>query len=221
MILALKKKELLRGDLILLSCDLVLDWSSSISKLVDTHRQRNATVTVLLHQMPPLDPIKKKQRVKEEESGSASHIDYIALDPHNRLIHIAKSSDLNKGLRLSKRIIRKYPKMTISNSLLDTQCYIFAATTADFLLEHESSMKFRDIKHDLLPYLVRHQFRNRRARSDLTESQPILPPPVVDPQEYSHSPSSDSSQYVPPQTFSFSTHSDFSLFLDSNVMQWF
>lgn len=166
----------LQGEVLIMSSDLVVDASMSLQKLIDKHRQRGSSLTVLLHNIPPLDRNRRRARIKEEESGSADHINYIGLAPDGRLLLFAKSSDLNqKGLSVSKKLIRMFPTVTVSNTLLDAHCYVLASWVPEFLAtnlatDENLALKLVDIKADLIPFLVQKQF----SRSFASSRQPDL-----------------------------------------------
>mmetsp|Transcript_21017 Transcript_21017/g.31262 ORF Transcript_21017/g.31262 Transcript_21017/m.31262 type:complete len:531 (-) Transcript_21017:45-1637(-) len=158
-IAVLRKSNEITRDFIVVSADTLVDGGSSdiLGRLIDQHRQLSAACTTLLYKPPPLDAATVKRRVKEESSGSASHIDYIGYDEDGRLLFFANATEVRKALSIRKSILKKYPNMLVTNTLLDCHCYVFSRWVADMLIDEHIIAKVKSLKTDLLPYLVRRQ----------------------------------------------------------------
>jgi translation initiation factor eIF-2B subunit gamma len=164
-------------DFIVVQCDVIVDYEKVLRQLIDRHRQRSAALTALMFEPPEMDAAVRKRRIKEEETGAASHIDYVGVDPSgHRLLVFANATDLRGGvLSVRKSLLRRYPNVVISNTLVDAHCYVLAEWVADLLVEKTAQGKLRSIKANLVPYLVRRQFVDARLPAAAASNNVLAP----------------------------------------------
>eukprot|EP00762_Andalucia_godoyi_P007572 ANDGO_00857.mRNA.1 Translation initiation factor eIF-2B subunit gamma len=160
----LAERQLIKRDFFVLPGDLIS--LLSLRKLADLHRTHSATVSVML-----------VRRDKEKEAGAASAADsddgsssqFVGLDANDRkrLLYYAAEGDLDDSVDFSKSALLAHRNnMRITNALLDTHIYVFAKSVADLLIQKRN---FESLRHNLVPYLVRNQFKH---------SASFQPPPV-------------------------------------------
>lgn len=140
----------LAGDLI---TDVVLH------NLADVHRIQNASVTMLLRQ--------EKKRIHQKWTRSDDMIDCIGLDRDNRVMCISPAVHLDDNLTIPKALLKRHHEITMHTNLFDAHFYIFSRKVFEILHEKKS---LSSIKADLVPYLVRRQFRTEGVQVSLAES---------------------------------------------------
>ena len=156
-------REKIKTDFVVISGDLITN--SVLHQLADIHRIRDSTVTMLLKGVPSADDnvddveknevLVKKMRQRKENDV----VEFIGLvEGESRVVLVKEGAlDVEDSLLLPKiPLLRRRPAVTVHTDLLDAHLYFFGHWVLDLLQEkpHISS-----IKADLVPYLVRHQFR--------------------------------------------------------------
>lgn len=149
----------LKTDFIVISGDLILD-DAFLHHAVDLHRSRDSAV-VLLYKQPSLEEQaqEKTARAKLPKAKQQEHtFDYVGLDDKKeRVLFMTSSADVeDDGLKINKALLRRYPRMKIFTTLLDSHLYVFSKWTLDLLVDEKDKKKcrFSSLKNDFVPYLV-------------------------------------------------------------------
>ena len=183
-------RDKLRTDFMVISGDLVSEVP--IHNLADVHRISNATVTMLLkEEVTKLDPRDAKAakgakgklvdpRPKRDDDqvdifgiatggGEMSGGDFgdfgdfgggTVDSDAKRVVLMTNKMVLDDELRVSRTLLRRVPSLAVHTDLLDTHFYIFAHWVLDLL---DVKKRITSIKGELVPHLVRRQFRGRDA----------------------------------------------------------
>jgi len=105
--------------------------------------------------------------------------DFLGIDPKDdRLVLTASSTDLENNeqhLKIRKSLLRRYPNFTLHTDLHDAHFYMFSRWTLDVLEENKQIIQ--SIKSHFIPFLVKCQFRRKKAES-------IKIPSFISPQAY-------------------------------------
>ena len=157
-------RERIVGDFVVLSGDVMTD--ANLNLCFDLHRQRLAGVTALFKRLP-VDPAARKQ-VKASST--------VGIGEDQRMVFYGAASD-KKGVTVSKMMLRRAGKMTLSSDLEDVHCYIFAPWVLDVIDERP---KMESIQGDLVPYLVRRQFSRETSANHLPKSAYASPLAAAD-----------------------------------------
>lgn len=154
------KDRMPRSDFIVCSGDLVAD-SRFLHAMADLHRAQDALVTLLIKESPREEPTPGKKPSKDEKD--VGDRDCIALDASKQRVLLLTSSsatELESELVLPKQLLKTFPNFTIYNNLLDSHCYFFSYKVWDHMTERrQTRKKLYSIKGELLPALIRHQYR--------------------------------------------------------------
>ncbi|EQC31793.1 hypothetical protein SDRG_10582 [Saprolegnia diclina VS20] len=148
----------IRSDFIVLAGDLITDCV--LHNVADLHRINDATVTMLLKQEVVEAPSKGKSS-KEKPRRDEEMIDCIGMvDAENRVVFVSHSVYENDDLEVPRALLKRRPRINMHTDLYDAHVYIFSHWVLDLLAEKKH---IASIKADLIPHLVRRQFRGRQA----------------------------------------------------------
>lgn len=173
------KDKMPRSDFIVCSGDLIAD-GRFLPLMADVHRSQDALVTTLIKETPREEAQAGKKPAKEEFGTR----DCIALDAaKKRLLFLSNSSaaELESELTIPKQLLRAFPNLTIYNDLMDAHCYFFSRKVWEHMDERrQTRKKLYSIKGELLPSLIRHQYRTpeKPAAGALDASLEHALPPV-------------------------------------------
>lgn len=151
--------KLVGSDILVVSGDLVSQ--ESITSLADLHRANGADLSILLNR-PAFDlnqiqvPGSKSTKYKKER-------DLVGLSGQGRLCLFKAEADVEDEIRISSRILRENPRMTVHTNLQDAHLYLIKKWVCDDMLANDKNIS--TIKGELLPKLVRHQFVPRSKSS--------------------------------------------------------
>ncbi|GAB9464460.1 Translation initiation factor eif-2b subunit gamma [Globisporangium polare] len=146
----------IKKDFIVLAGDLITDVV--VHNVADFHRINDATVTMLLKQEPSQREAKAKGEKPRREKDM---IDCIGLvEKENRVVLIAQAVHMNEDMYVSKSLLKRRTNFVLHSDLYDSHFYIFSHWVVDLLLEKKY---IASIKADLIPHLVRRQFRGLAA----------------------------------------------------------
>ncbi|CAI5731921.1 unnamed protein product [Peronospora destructor] len=146
----------IKCDFIVLAGDLVTDVV--LHNVADFHRINNASVTMLLRQEAPIRKGGKPRRDKDMT-------DCIALaegqrDEENRIVLVSQAVHMNEDLYVAKSLLKRRSNFVLHTDLYDGHFYMFSHWVLDLLQEKKY---IASIKADLVPHLVRRQFRGADA----------------------------------------------------------
>ncbi|OQS01597.1 translation initiation factor eIF-2B subunit gamma [Achlya hypogyna] len=148
----------IRSDFIVLAGDLITDCV--LHNVADLHRINDATVTMLLKQEVVEAPA-KGAKSKEKPRRDEEMIDCIGMvDAENRVVFVSHSVYENDDLEVPRALLKRRPRINMHTDLYDAHVYIFSHWVLDLLAEKKH---IASIKADLIPHLVRRQFRGRSA----------------------------------------------------------
>lgn len=143
-------KDKLKNDFLIVSCDLITDFSLNV--LADVHRINNATLTILLsavsnniQQIPPGH--KRRQCIDRDIIGLA--------EKNNQLIILNSEADIEDHLEINTAMLKKHPLINLTTNLTDAHLYIMKREVLDYLCQHEN---ISTMKGELLPALLKKQF---------------------------------------------------------------
>ncbi|CAI5700595.1 unnamed protein product [Peronospora effusa] len=146
----------IKCDFIVLAGDLVTDVV--LHNVADFHRINNASVTMLLRQEAPIRKGEKPRRDKDMT-------DCIVLaegqrDEENRVVLVSQAVYMNEDLYVAKSLLKRRSNLVLHTDLYDGHFYMFSHWVLDLLQEKKY---IASIKADLVPHLVRRQFRGANA----------------------------------------------------------
>ncbi|OQR89211.1 translation initiation factor eIF-2B subunit gamma [Thraustotheca clavata] len=156
----------IRSDFIVLAGDLITDCV--LHNVADLHRINDASVTMLLKQEvqeTPAKGVKSKEKPRRDEEMT----DCIGMvDAENRVVFVSHSVYENDDLEVPRALLKRRPRINMHTDLYDAHVYIFAHWILDLLAEKKH---IASIKADLIPHLVRRQFRGRQALPESVRSR--------------------------------------------------
>ncbi|KXS18015.1 nucleotide-diphospho-sugar transferase [Gonapodya prolifera JEL478] len=160
-------------DFIFLTCDLYTECNPRL--LLDCHRLHQPTVTCLL-----FDGAKSEQGGASIERGANKEnelAEYIGVDhASSRVMFLANGRDMDpeEGVKLRISALRKSPDLQISTHLRSSHLYIFRPWVLDLLAANRD---LETVEADLIPLLVKFQYRSERYLKKWDVSKHIKAPP--------------------------------------------
>ncbi|KAL4118192.1 hypothetical protein PRIC2_010519 [Phytophthora ramorum] len=145
----------IKRDFIVLAGDLVTDVV--LHNVADFHRIHDASVTMLLRQEMPTHRLKGEKPRRDKDMT-----DCIALVEHeeNRVVLVSQAVHMNEELYVAKSLLKRRSNFVLHTDLYDGHFYFFSHWVLDLLQEKRY---IASIKADLVPHLVRRQFRGADA----------------------------------------------------------
>lgn len=152
----------IKTDFVVISGDLISDVR--LQHLADVHRMKDATVSILLARAPADKGKGKGDKKRKPAADSMDARDVVGLvEKDSRIVYLASGADVEDGgIRLRKPLLRRFPRLALRSSYVDTHVYIFTRWVLDLLIEKTS---FSSIKAHLVPFLVNKQFRRSALAS--------------------------------------------------------
>ncbi|XP_064625401.1 translation initiation factor eIF2B subunit gamma-like [Lineus longissimus] len=145
-------KDKIKCDLLVVSCDLIGDFS--LNTLADVHRAHGATVTALF--MSGQDSI-ADMAAPGPKSKKKVELDFVGLDnSSSRLVFLSSEADFEETISFRKSLFKRHPCINIKTRLTDAHLYLMKQSVLDVLEEQRS---ISAIKGELIPYLVKKQFK--------------------------------------------------------------
>ncbi|KAH7641050.1 hypothetical protein HUG17_8519 [Dermatophagoides farinae] len=164
---AIQKQEKLTKDILLVSCDLVADID--LEQFIQLYRLRNASfLCAFSSQCYPKENLMPAIKLAD----NCKEFDYIGLDGNdsNRLVFFEPDVMFTTdSIPLKRSILECCPYFQLRTDLIDSHIYLFRNWILDYL-QHETGI--RSIKFDLLPSLVRKQFRRQNSDRSTESSRP-------------------------------------------------
>lgn len=146
-------KEKIKTDFIVVSCDLVS--TLDIGELLDDHRLNNASMTCVVAPLLEFG--------QEKKGSNRALTEYIGTDEQsNRLLFYAGEGDMDEEFKLARSITVRHPRLTLRTDLLDAHFYVFQKWVIDYI----AASPFTSVRSDLVPTLVRKQYRLGQANPD-------------------------------------------------------
>jgi translation initiation factor eIF-2B subunit gamma len=151
----------IKKDFIVLAGDLVTD--AVVHNVADFHRINESTVTMVLKQ-------EKSEKVKGgKPRREKDMIDCIGIvENEQRVVLMSQGVHLNEDMYISKSLMKRRSNFVLHTDLYDAHFYIFSHWVLDLLNEKKY---IASIKSDLIPHLVRRQFRGPEALSESVRAQ--------------------------------------------------
>jgi translation initiation factor eIF-2B subunit gamma len=164
----LQIKDKIKTNFIVMSSDLVVD-EKFLHGMADLHRLQDAMVTLLISRPKPVEGATGPVVDTKNEYGL---MDYVGLkEDGERLLYFKAAADIENKMRISKKLLRKNYSLTIHTNLVDAHFYIFSKAALAMLEARKE--KIVSIKGELIPYLVRCQFRKAFTREDAPIKRPF------------------------------------------------
>jgi translation initiation factor eIF-2B subunit gamma len=128
-----------------------------IHAMLDSHRAKDAAVTVLVKEQPDEDPaaaaaagaVKKPKRI---------NFDFVGMTEQRRLLLLSSTEDFEETFRLKRKMLKQFPNVTLNTTLSDPHLYVFSRWTLDLLEKRNEEKKCSSLKHDFLPFLLKCQY---------------------------------------------------------------
>ncbi|KAJ3341090.1 hypothetical protein HDU93_005722 [Gonapodya sp. JEL0774] len=159
-------------DFLLLSCDLYTECNPRL--LLDLHRLHQPSVTCLF-----FDGAKSEQGGAATERGLNKEnelTEYVGVDAaSSRVMFLANGRDLDpeEGVKIRLSAMRKSTNLLISTHLRSSHLYIFRPWVLDMLTAHK---ELESVEEDLIPLLVKFQYRSERFLKKWDVGKYIKPP---------------------------------------------
>lgn len=168
---ALKQiRNKINRDFILIPCDLLTDVN--FDDILDQHIITQATVTIVFKEDEIIKQPTKKEASKESKEEVSDYDVVVIEDESHRVLQIANNTDIEiEGLLIKKSLLLRHPNSTISTHMHDCHLYIFNYGIIDFL--KRTKRKFSNIKEDLIPFLIQHQYNKKLMQEFFVEEEPI------------------------------------------------
>ncbi|DAZ97557.1 TPA: hypothetical protein N0F65_005529 [Lagenidium giganteum] len=144
----------IKKDFIVLAGDLITDVV--VQNVADFHRINDASVTMLLKQETKPDKAKGEKPRRDKDMTDCIGL----VEKEQRVVLLSQAVHMNEDLYVSKSLMQRRPNFVLHTDLYDPHFYIFSHWVLDLLIEKKY---IASIKADLLPHLVRRQFRGKAA----------------------------------------------------------
>lgn len=126
-------------DYVVLSGDIVGDLP--LADIVRRHRKSRASATVVLRELDPAD--------RETKSS------YVVLDgAEDRLLAVYYESDVQGEVKIRRSLLQRFPQLKMRPRISDAHTYVISSDIVNEIAEDISS-----VKYELIPHIVRKQFR--------------------------------------------------------------
>nr|XP_039261655.1 translation initiation factor eIF-2B subunit gamma-like [Styela clava] len=149
-------KDKVKCDLLVMSCDILCDFE--LHRLADVHRLHNTAITMLLAPArPELENVpgvkaKRKSKKPREIIGLSK-----AKCSKCRVVFLENEADVEEeAMSLSRSLLKQQPCIHVRTDLTDVHMYIIRKWVVDYITHNKSK---RSIRGELLPYLVKKQWR--------------------------------------------------------------
>ncbi|XP_015787751.1 translation initiation factor eIF-2B subunit gamma [Tetranychus urticae] len=155
------EQKQISSDFLVISCDTLTNYP--LYQLVSSYHIRDAAITCLLSSSNIISdgstPGKKGKPVLEK--------DLIGIDYQNndRLVFFNSELVFDEDIPFSISMLKRCPQFIIHNNFLDTHIYIIKKWVLDYLAEKR---QFKSIKANLIPRLVREQFKSNVIQNKTT-----------------------------------------------------
>ncbi|CAN0115807.1 unnamed protein product [Scytosiphon promiscuus] len=144
------------SDFLLLPGDLVCE--EVLRDLAELHLSKRSDVTMVVKEEAPVKDSKGRKTVRPKRDEE--DIDYVGLTQSGRLVIKLPKMFVEEALRIQKALLRRHETVTLSTTLQDVSVYVLAHWVLGFLDEHKA---IASVQNELVPALVRRQFRNNTA----------------------------------------------------------
>lgn len=152
----------IKRDFVVLAGDLVTD--AVLHNVADFHRIHDASVTMVLKQTARVPKGEKPRREKDM-------VDCIGLvEKEHRVVLLAQAVHMNEDMYVSKSLLKRRTNFVLHSDLYDAHLYVFSHWVVDLLLEKKY---IASIKADLIPHLVRRQFRGPSVLPDAVRAKAV------------------------------------------------
>ncbi|KAF1776461.1 Nucleotide-diphospho-sugar transferase [Phytophthora cactorum] len=148
----------IKRDFIVLAGDLVTDVV--LHNVADFHRINDASVTMLLRQEAPASKAKGEKPRRDKDMTDCIALVEGQRDEENRVVLVSQAVHMNEDLYVAKSLLKRRSNFVLHTDLYDGHFYFFSHWVLDLLQEKKY---IASIKADLIPHLVRRQFRGKEA----------------------------------------------------------
>lgn len=155
-------KSKIKTDIIVVTCDLVTDFS--LRELADVFRAHDASLAVLLSVIPPSLVDASVPGYKGKQRGEK---DIIGIDSSSgRLVLLNSEADFEEEIPMKLSLLRRNPVIQVYSNLVDGHVYIMKKWLLDYLADNEH---ISTLKGELLPVLVKKQYQNQKTQENLPQ----------------------------------------------------
>jgi translation initiation factor eIF-2B subunit gamma len=162
--------KLTSDSFVLVSGDVVTE--ASLQELMDVHRTKDSTATMLLSEQS-VDKLERK-KMRKAADGIVDYFGVAACgkrDVSPRVV-MMQSGGSEEPLVVSKALLKREPRFTVKTNLVDAHVYIMKRWVLDLLAENAATIA--SVRHDLMPYLIALQHRGPEALSGEFEQCVII-----------------------------------------------
>ncbi|EFJ29631.1 hypothetical protein SELMODRAFT_440774 [Selaginella moellendorffii] len=154
-------------NVMVVSGDMVCDVP--LGAIASSHKRQRAGLTALLCPRTPGEGCEASAGGvgTKEKAKQLAAADVIGLDSaRHRLLYVASGSQLGKEVKVPLCLMREAGQVELHTDLLDAHLYAF---NRELMLEAlERNEKFKSIKRDLVPHIVRSQLKHGRVEGTLS-----------------------------------------------------
>ncbi|GIX83292.1 translation initiation factor eIF-2B subunit gamma [Caerostris extrusa] len=147
-------KDKIKSHVIILSCDIISDFS--LKKMLNYHHSRSSSLTVLL--VPFLKSLKDAE-VPGSKKKCKFERDIIAMNSEKKLILINSEADFEETVPFKLNILEQNSEVKVHSNLMDAHVYIIRKDLLDFIIVNEH---ISTLKGEFLPAAVKKQFQGRK-----------------------------------------------------------
>lgn len=132
-------------DYVVLSCDIIGELP--IADIIRQHRKSRSSATVVLRELDTADT----------ETPSS----YVVLDStEKRLLAVYYESDVQGEFKIRRSLLQRFPQLRMRPRISDLHAYVISSD-----IVAEISHDISSVKYDLIPHIVRRQFRMKHTIS--------------------------------------------------------
>ncbi|KAF1794016.1 Nucleotide-diphospho-sugar transferase [Phytophthora cactorum] len=125
----------------------------SAANVADFHRINDASVTMLLRQEAPASKAKGEKPRRDKDMTDCIALVEGQRDEENRVVLVSQAVHMNEDLYVAKSLLKRRSNFVLHTDLYDGHFYFFS----------HWKKYIASIKADLIPHLVRRQFRGKEA----------------------------------------------------------
>lgn len=161
----------IKKDFIVLAGDLVTDVV--VHNVADFHRLNDASVTMLLKPEPTPAALKargEKPRRDKDMTDCIALVESSTSGEEGRVVLVSQGVHMSEDLYVSKALLKRRTNFVLHSDLYDPHLYVFSHWVLDLLQEKKY---IASIKADLIPHLVRRQFRGAAALPEAVRAKAV------------------------------------------------
>ncbi|KAI9594461.1 nucleotide-diphospho-sugar transferase, partial [Syncephalis fuscata] len=146
-------RDRIKGDVLVVGCDLITEMDPN--QLLDFYRLHgNAAVISMFYEQADTAVVPKEDDFAR----------FVGITPQQQqLVHLSTAEESRTEMQIRATMMWKYPRVRLYANLLDAHVYIFKRWVLDYLADQP---RITSLREDLLPALVKMQWKRGRAERD-------------------------------------------------------